>query len=331
MSHPLVKHWKRDGADVYIGRPSAFGNPFRIGRNGTREEAIEKYRVWLHANPYLMRLARRELLGKTLGCWCAPCACHGDELALVANGDAALPSEPTFVFGSNLAGAHGAGAARFASRWLGAERGRAEGITGACYAIPTKDERIRTLPLPAVEGSIARFLAYAAGHRKEHFRVTRIGCGLAGYSDEQIQPFFASKTPNVHLPWVWERSLEPGLPPRVIIAGSREFDIARVPEGIDEAFDWFGIARRAGSAIAVSGGAKGSDTAGEDWAIEHRLDMRRYPADWTRFQKAAGHIRNQLMSWSASHLVAFWDGRSPGTGNMIESARRDGLAVRVIS
>ncbi len=331
MSHPLVKHWKRDGADVYIGRPSAFGNPFHIGRDGTREEVIEKYRTWLRANPYLMRLARRELIGRTLGCWCAPHACHGDELALVANGDVALPPEPTFVFGSNLAGAHGAGAARFASRWLGAERGRTEGITGACYAIPTKDERIRTLPLHAIEGGVARFLAYAAGHRKEHFQVTRIGCGLAGYRDEQIQPLFAGKTPNVHLPWVWERSLKPGLAPRVIIAGSRGLDVGPMAECLDGVFDRFGIPLLPGAAVAISGGAKGPDTAGEDWAIDRHLDTRRYPADWTRYQKAAGPIRNQLMSWSASHLVAFWDGRSRGTSNMIESARRDGLAVKVIS
>lgn len=331
MPHALVKHWKRDGADVYIGRPSAFGNPFRIGRDGSREDVIEQFRGWLHVNPYLMRLARRDLAGKTLGCWCAPHACHGDELALVANGDVPVPPEPTLVFGSNRAGVLGAGAALFARRWCGAEQGRAEGTTGACYAIPTKDARIRALPLDAIEGGVARFLAYASGRPSEHFQVTRIGCGLAGYHDEQILPFFAGKTPNVHLPWTWERLLDPGRHPRVIVAGSREFDPERVVLSLDGVFGRLGIDPHGTRAIVVSGGAKGPDTAGEDWAVERHCSMRRYPADWNRYGKPAGIIRNQFMAWSASHLIAYWDGRSRGTKNMIETARHDGLTVEVLA
>lgn len=71
---------------VYIGRPSRWGNPFVIGRNGTREEVLALYREWIHTQPEMMALARRELRGKTLGCWCAPKACHGDVLAEIANG-----------------------------------------------------------------------------------------------------------------------------------------------------------------------------------------------------------------------------------------------------
>ncbi|TAN03218.1 MAG: DUF4326 domain-containing protein [Rhodanobacteraceae bacterium] len=331
MPHPLVKHWKREGADVYIGRPSAFGNPFKIGRDGDREQVIAKFRAWLHVNPYLMRLARRELAGKTLGCWCAPHACHGDVLAEIANSDAPLPPEPIMVYGSNEAGINGAGAARFASRWCGVENGHAEGISGACYAIPTKDARIRTLPLTAIEGGIARFLAYAAARPGDHFQVTRIGCGLAGYHDDEIMPFFARKTRNVHLPWTWECRLDPARPPRVIVAGSREFDPDRVTSNLAGVFDQFEIDPHGRKAIVVSGGAKGPDTAGEDWAVENRVDMRRYPADWTRYKKAAGPIRNQFMAWSASHLIAYWDGHSPGTKNMIETASNDGLVVEVIS
>ena len=75
-----VVHCKREPYDVYIGRPSKWGNPFIIGKDGTRAEVIEKYREWVRSRPELMA-ALPELSGKTLGCWCAPKECHGDILA----------------------------------------------------------------------------------------------------------------------------------------------------------------------------------------------------------------------------------------------------------
>ncbi len=79
-----VVHCKRETFDVYIGRPSCWGNPFTIGADGTREEVIAKYRTWLAQQPDLMaRLP--ELKGKVLACWCAPKACHGDVLLALAN------------------------------------------------------------------------------------------------------------------------------------------------------------------------------------------------------------------------------------------------------
>lgn len=79
-------HCKRAPYDVYIGRPTKWGNPFKIGRDGTREQVIEKYRAWLLQQPELMA-ALPELRGKVLGCWCHPQACHGDVLAELANRD----------------------------------------------------------------------------------------------------------------------------------------------------------------------------------------------------------------------------------------------------
>ncbi|RUV66725.1 MULTISPECIES: DUF4326 domain-containing protein [unclassified Mesorhizobium] len=69
---------------VYIGRPSKWGNPFVIGRDGSREEAIEKYRAWLASQPELLD-ALDELRGRDLVCWCAPQGCHGDVLIELAN------------------------------------------------------------------------------------------------------------------------------------------------------------------------------------------------------------------------------------------------------
>ena len=80
-----VVHCKREPYDVYIGRPSKWGNPFVLGKDGTRQEVIEKYRTWIMQQPHLLA-SISELRGKTLGCWCAPKSCHGDVLLELAKG-----------------------------------------------------------------------------------------------------------------------------------------------------------------------------------------------------------------------------------------------------
>jgi hypothetical protein len=87
-----------------------------------------------------------------------------------------------FVFGSNLAGRHGRGAALCAKNAHGAVYGVGVGRTGNAYAIPTKDERIRTLPLERIAPYVSAFLDYARANPDLEFEVTKIGCGLAGYS-----------------------------------------------------------------------------------------------------------------------------------------------------
>lgn len=82
-----VLNKKRDGVPpgaVYIGRPGKWGNPFVLGRDGSRAEVIGKYRAYLLGNARLMA-ALPELRGKDLVCWCAPAACHGDVLLELAN------------------------------------------------------------------------------------------------------------------------------------------------------------------------------------------------------------------------------------------------------
>jgi len=82
---PCVVHCKKENYDVYIGRPSKWGNPFSIGKHGTREEVIELYRRYVLAKREMLLAIRAELKGKILGCWCAPLACHGDVLLWIAN------------------------------------------------------------------------------------------------------------------------------------------------------------------------------------------------------------------------------------------------------
>jgi hypothetical protein len=80
----IVVHCKKEPYDVYIGRPSKWGNPFKIGPDETREQVIEKYREYILSRPDLIA-SLHELKGKRLGCWCKPKACHGDVLAELAD------------------------------------------------------------------------------------------------------------------------------------------------------------------------------------------------------------------------------------------------------
>jgi hypothetical protein len=73
-------------SDVYIGRPSKWGNPFVIGKDGTREEVVEKYKKWVLSQPRLVADIKSELNGKNLVCFCSPRACHGDILLAIAAG-----------------------------------------------------------------------------------------------------------------------------------------------------------------------------------------------------------------------------------------------------
>ena len=121
----------------------------------------------------------------------------GDELEIIS---------PVFVFGSNLAGRHGKGAALEARLRHGAVYGQGEGLQGNSYAIPTKDEQLRTLPLDAILNHVVTFLEFAYANPQMEFRLTPIGCGLAGYRHEQIAPFFDVPCPrNVHLPDVFKK------------------------------------------------------------------------------------------------------------------------------
>ena len=74
-----IVHCKKEPYDVYIGRPSKWGNPFEIGKDGTRKEVIEKYKNWILGQLDLLD-SLHELEGKTLGCFCKPKECHGDIL-----------------------------------------------------------------------------------------------------------------------------------------------------------------------------------------------------------------------------------------------------------
>ena len=107
---------------------------------------------------------------------------------------------PVFVFGSNLAGRHGKGAALWARQHRSAIYGQGIGHQGNASAIPTKDHRLRVLPLDVIRGHVRDFLDYAQCRTDLRFEVTPISCGLAGYRPDQIAPMFVNTPTNVILP-----------------------------------------------------------------------------------------------------------------------------------
>lgn len=108
-----------------------------------------------------------------------------------------LKPNEIFVFGSNLAGAHGGGAAYVALQRFGAVWGKGVGLQGQSYAIPTMQGGVETIK-PYVD----EFIEFASKHPEYKFLVTRIGCGIAGFRDEEIAPLFenAIELENVILP-----------------------------------------------------------------------------------------------------------------------------------
>ncbi len=105
-----------------------------------------------------------------------------------------------FVFGSNLAGVHGAGAAKTAVEDYGAKWGEGEGLFGNSYAIPTKDLDIRPLTVSQIRHHVIKFIKFAEANPDKEFFVTAIGCGLAGNKVEDIAPLFAGCPKNCLLP-----------------------------------------------------------------------------------------------------------------------------------
>lgn len=116
----------------------------------------------------------------------------------------AVPKNTIFVFGSNLQGIHGAGAALYALHFHNAILGKAEGLQGSSYAIPTRKKvgykRFQTLTLEEIKKYVDNFLEFAKEHKELTFYVTPIGCGLAGWKYKDIAPFFASASENCILP-----------------------------------------------------------------------------------------------------------------------------------
>lgn len=114
---------------------------------------------------------------------------------------------------------------------------------------------------------------------------------------------------------------------RVIIAGCRDFNDYEL---LKEKCDYFLQDKKKEDVVIISGHASGADALGERYAQERGFLLETFPADWKAHGRAAGPIRNARMASAANSLIAFWDGKSRGTKNMIETAKNHNLKVVVV-
>lgn len=120
-----------------------------------------------------------------------------------------MSKQHIFVFGSNLAGRHGKGAALFAKQHYGAIYGQGVGLQGGSYAIPTKDGKLNILALAVISEYVDEFIRFARTNPGLIFDVTRVGCGLAGYRAEQVAPMFSYAPNNCRFHESWKPHLFP--------------------------------------------------------------------------------------------------------------------------
>jgi hypothetical protein len=112
---------------------------------------------------------------------------------------------------------------------------------------------------------------------------------------------------------------------RLVVFGGRDFNDYKLMKNEIEDY----IRKRDGM-IIVSGTARGADRLGELYATENGFPVEPYPADWNKYGKAAGYIRNEEMAKVANAAIGFWDGKSKGTKHMIDLCSKYGTPIRVV-
>lgn len=208
------------------------------------------------------------------------------------------PDTCVFTFGSNRRGIHGAGAARYAAQHKGARGGVGEGYfdgpRGGCYALPTKDSPSSPSAWADIENAATRFLSFTESRPDLTFIVTRLGCGLAGYSDADMAPLFQGAPSNCLLPGRWNHVLNPGLASVVVVSTHEPAERGFVAGKLDKIQRKF--IERGTSAlhlVLVEDGPVDADAAA--W-VEDRGCVLSY---------LAPGVLPQWAAWAGSHAVLF--------------------------
>lgn len=248
-----------------------------------------------------------------------------------------LNNNEIFVFGSNLAGVHGSGSASYARMFFGARLGIGEGITGQSYALPSKITPSHYMSWVQFEKHIQIFLKTAQERPDLLFWLSKVGTGSAKFKEEAVAAAFAGGSldhptllKNIYYPGTWLRNFYRKNFIRLVVAGSRSitneaFVFDQIQKMIEEL-----NALNPDSIIIVEGEATGVDRLAKLYAQSAGLKYRPMHADWERYPKMAGFIRNQFQAMYGTHLLALIRDGSPGTKDMINRASKEGLMIKIV-
>lgn len=268
----------------------------------------------------LTKLQRRLEQGETisLGCWCAPKACHCEVIRAALLWLMDNPQGPP---------------APLAQQPPSQQQRMAQHMA----RLSEPPEQYHTAPAAAPPATPAATTPGADSLRQQ--------LAVLGYSEAEVGNMLRMDTIARHVaarripPEEWRHTVEqtellhqppPAPEPcRIIVAGSRSFtDYGLLTVTLDEARAK--LAAKGKTLVVLCGMAAGADLLGKQWADAHQVPVEEFRADWNTQGKGAGFRRNEKMAERADGLIAFWDGASPGTRHMIETARQRGLVVRVI-
>jgi len=223
-----------------------------------------------------------------------------------------LEANEVFVFGSNLAGMHGGGAARLAYEKFGAEWGKGDGLYGQSYAIPTMQGGVETIK-PYVD----KFIEYAALECDKTYLVTKIGCGIAGFKDEEIAPLFAKAIyyDNIILPESFVKiilSLPPTMPTAVkdMLYGQTKtiIDIVKEMDKEEHFTSWDEAREKLDQFFSAHqrGDETGFNSMRSVWAImcrnnssDRKFDIDQFEKELTKFSEERGPL------WNGAETVYF--------------------------
>ena len=321
---------------IYIGREnskfnlqeSKFANPFPITKDCSRQEVIDKYKVWLWNQIKQGLITKEDILsldGKDLVCYCSPCSCHGDVLLKAIE---YFKTKDIKITWSRKEGyqINSKSDKRFSafnaimSDGKSIEEHYQCGIKGYASIKEGKGK-------PPLDTSKDLFTEYLNLWRKWSIDKDDLLLDLFNKVKEHnyiLGDFFATTPVNqAHALSVILNEKYLGFK-RVLIAGSRDFNNYNL---VKEVID--GLPKDIKISTIISGTARGADSLGEQYANENNISLERYPANWDLHGKPAGYIRNKQMAEVANVLVAFWNG-SNGTKNMIDLAKAKNIKVIII-
>lgn len=198
---------------------------------------------------------------------------------------------------------------------------------GCLVNLFTKDSTFSKPSYTSLENCLCNLKRWMTENNRHYLAIPKLGCGLDRLSWSNvvdiIRRVFSDSDITIEV-----RFLEQRPSYKVIIAGGRHFDDYNL---VKERCNYFLSEKmKSHQVVILSGHAKGADTLGERYAQERGLSIDAHPADWEKYGKSAGFRRNAQMAEVADALIAFWDGASRGTANMIDLAKRKGLKVAVV-